>query len=116
MAEPSTTASAVGLGLSSGLLGAAMIALGISWPLVLWGILGCVVGLSWAPTVGRARAAALFAAAALLSAKGGAVAAAMMGYSEATSQGIAAVLGIGFHPAITAFVKAIPEQFKKRLA
>lgn len=118
MAEPvSPAASAVAAGLTSGLVGAILVPLGLTWPLVLWGACGCVVGLSWAPAVGRMRSAALFGAASLLSAKGGAVASAVMwSASVDAAQGAAAVLGIVFHPALTALVGALPAFIQKRLA
>lgn len=117
MAEPvSPTASAIAAGLSSGLVGAMLIPLGITWPLVAWGALGCIVGLSWAPAVGRLRAGALFAAAAMLSAKGGAVASALWwAASVDVAQGLAAVFGVVFHPLLTAVVGALPAIVAKRL-
>ena len=116
MAEPSST-SAAALGLSSGMVGAILLSLGISWPLLLWGVVGCVVGLSWAPAVGRIRAGALFFAAAMLSAKGGALMAAhMFSGSHETAQGLAAAMGIVFHPALTATVNALPAIIAKRFA
>lgn len=111
MAEPvSPAASAIAAGLSSGLVGALLIPLGLTWPLVLWGGLGCVVGLSWAPAVGRVRAAAMFGAASLLSAKGGAVASSLMwSASVDAAQGAAALLGVVFHPLLTNLVGKLPD-------
>ena len=109
MAEPvSPAASAVAAGVSSGLLGALFVPLGLTWPLVLWASLGCVVGLSWAPKVGRLRAASLFGAAALLSALFGKIGAAHFGGGIDLAQGLAAVLGIVFHPLLTAVVDKLP--------
>jgi hypothetical protein len=119
MAEPvvSPAASAAAAGLSSGLIGALLVPLGLTWPLLLWAGLGCIVGLSWAPAVGRLRASALFGASAMLSAKGGAVASALWwAASVDAAQGSAAVLGIVFHPLLTALVGALPAIISKRLA
>ena len=111
MAEPSST-SAAALGLSSGMVGAILLSLGISWPLLLWGVVGCVVGLSWAPAVGRIRAGALFLSAAMASAKGGAVVSFYyFNGSHDMAQGLAVGIGIVFHPGLTFIIKEAPGWF-----
>jgi hypothetical protein len=116
MAEPTATTSGI-LALASGVAGAILLSLGISWSLLIWSALGCIVGVTWAPETGRIRAIALFASAAMLSAKGGAIAAGIWfaGSSE-TAQGIAAGLGILFHPALSVIVNELPKIVAKRLA
>ena len=115
MAEPTSSGGVIAL--ASGVAGAILVALGISLPVLVWGMVGCIVGVSWAPKTGRTRALALFSASALLSAKGGAVAA-VLWYSGATGTagGIAAVLGIFFHPLLSAAVVLVPQIIAKRLA
>lgn len=116
MAEPTSTSSGA-LALASGMAGAILVGLGISWALLTWGALGCIVGLSWAPKVGRARALSLFSASALLSAKGGAVLAVFWLHTGVdAAQGIAAGLGILFHPLLTAIVTHLPAAIAKRFA
>lgn len=90
-----------------------LVPLGLTWPLVLWGSMGCIVGLSWAPAVGRVRAGALFAAASMLSAKGGAIAAYWWWSSSVdAAQGTAALLGVVFHPAVQWLVGNVGEFLK----
>ena len=116
MAEPTSASSAAAVAIASGTTGAILVALGITWPLLLWGCVGCIVGLSYAPTTGRVRAFALFGAASLLSAKGGAVGAIWAQYGQEAAQGIAAALGIVFHPLLAAIVAKLPEAVSRRLA
>jgi hypothetical protein len=108
----SPAASAVAVGLSSGLVGAVLVQFGITWPLLAWAACGCVVGLSWSPAVGRIRAGVLFIAASLLSAKAGAY------FSPSdinAAQGIAACLGVFLHPIATALAKALPAAVERRV-
>lgn len=117
MAEPTTTTSAGLLALASGIAGAMMLSLGITWALLIWSALGCIVGVTWAPVTSRSRAIILFIASAMLSAKGGAVSATIWfngGMEQA--QGIAAGLGIFFHPVLSVIVNELPKIVSKRLA
>jgi hypothetical protein len=117
MAEPTTTSSAGIIAFGSGMAGAMLLSLGISWALLIWAALGCIVGVTWAPETGRIRAISLFSSAAMLSAKGGAIASTIWfaGPSE-TAQGIAAGLGILFHPLLSIIVSELPKLVAKRLA
>lgn len=116
MAEP-ITPSAAAAGLSSGIVGAVLVGLGITWPAVIWGVCGCIVGLSWAPATGRLRAFALFGAASLLSAKAGAVGALLwFAGSDNVAGGLAAASGIIFHPSLAVVVNKLPDIITKRFA
>ena len=108
----SPAASAVAVGLTSGLFGAILVQMGLTWPLLVWAASGCVVGLSWAPPVGRIRAALLFVVAALLSAKGGVY---FFPSDVNAAQGVAALLGIFFHLLVQVIGAALPEAVKRRL-
>jgi hypothetical protein len=114
MSNPTTE---VVQGLASGIAGSILIALGISWPLVIWAVCGSIIGLSWAPETGRIRAFALFVASSLLSAKGGMVAALLWWDGSYDVAGIAAALcGCVFHPALSAFVTAVPAFISRKVS
>lgn len=94
-----------------------LLSLGISWGLLIWAALGCIVGVTWAPETKRLRAILLFMSAAMLSAKGGAIASNIwFAGSIDTAQGIAAGLGIFFHPLLSIIVSELPKIVAKRLA
>lgn len=109
MAEPTTTTTAAGWALAAGTLGAFFASIGVSWPLVFWGLVGGLFGLSFAPPAGRLRSMAMFPGSALLAAKGGAVVGAQYFAGNPDMAGaLAAVGGIIAHPLIAASVKALP--------
>lgn len=107
MAEP--TSSAIVGGVTSGAVGAVLIALGISWPLVIWGVCGAIFGLSRAPETGRARAIILFLCTALMSAKFGMVIA-LYAFSGSVdvAGGLSVLMGVVMHPMLAAVVEFIP--------
>jgi hypothetical protein len=111
MAEPSAS-SAVALGIASGTAGAVLVGLGLSWPVLIWGSVGCIVGTLWAPATGRWRAISLFCAASMLSAKFGTWFASNPDHAQAMSAGI----GVVFHPLMSAIAAKIPEAVSRRFA
>jgi hypothetical protein len=117
MTEPTSATTAVSLGIASGTAGAVLVGLGLSWPVLIWGSVGCIVGLSWAPATGRWRALSLFGAASLLSAKAGTMGAVLwFAASPEYAQGMSAGVGMVFHPLLSAVVAKIPEAVSRRLA
>lgn len=108
MAEPTSTAG-VAFTLAAGVASAILVSLGITWPLVCWAMIGCIVGVSFAPKTGRLRAFLLFIASCLLSAKGGAALQELWYPTHANAgTAIAAALGVFFHPLLTAIVARLP--------
>ena len=114
----SPTASAVASGLASGTAGAILLsAASLTWPLVLWGTLGCVVGLSAAPATSRWRAVLLFVAASLISALAGSVVSVhWFAGSEPAAQGLAALAGIVFHPTASVLMRLVPAAIERKVA
>lgn len=115
MAEPASTATTVSLGLASGIVSALMVALGLTGQVVVWAMIGCVIGVSWAPRMSRLRGLLLFLCSTLASAKAGS-AAAELWYQQAhqAAGGLALLLGIFFHPLSAAVVKRLPTIIEKR--
>jgi hypothetical protein len=114
MAEPTTTTTAVGWAVAAGSMSAFFAAIGVPWSFVFWGFLGGLFGLSWAPQVGRVRSILMFPASAFLAGKIGLLAAAQsFSGSPDWAQGIAAIAGIIFHPAIGLFVSSLPTLAKR---
>lgn len=106
MAEPTTTATgAVAAG-----IGALFVALiGIEPQALVWGFVGAVFGLSFAPQSGRVRAALVFVAVAFAAALLGTWAADFWhANSRIARNGWAMALGAAFHPLLAAFVQAVP--------
>lgn len=113
MAEPSSSGVVAG-SISSGIVGA-LAALGVPWPLLAWGIIGSIVGLSWAPESGRMRAFFLFTCASLCAAKFGLALSAWAFNSHADIAGaLACGLGIVMHPLLSAVVESIPTYIASR--
>lgn len=115
MAEPSSTAAGVSLGVASGLVSALLLALGLSGQLIVWAMIGCVIGATWAPPTSRFRARALFLCSTLACAKVGA-AAAEHWYSgtQQAAGGICVLLGIFFHPLLAAVIKRLPALLERK--
>lgn len=115
MAEPTTTAATTtAWALAAGTLGAFFASIGVTWPLVFWGLVGGLFGLSFAPPAGRLRSMAMFPGSALLAAKAGAVCSAQWFAASADVAGaLAAVGGIIAHPLIAASVRALPGVLSK---
>lgn len=106
MAEPTITAgSAVAAG--TGALFVALI--GIEPQGLVWSLVGAVFGLSFAPKVGRWRAALVFIAVAFAAALLGTWAADFLHSGARTARnGWSMVIAAAFHPALAAFVQAVP--------
>lgn len=106
MTEPTLTAS----GAAAAGAGALFVALiGLEPQAIVWGLVGAVFGLAFAPKSGRWRAALVFLAVAFAAALLGTWAA---DYWHAGSRiarnGWAMALGAAFHPLLAAFVQAVP--------
>lgn len=117
MTEPTSAGVGAGIlaGASAGVTGAALAALGITSGLLFWGGVGCVIGAMWAPASGRWRGVATFVAAALLSAKAGAVGALVWwAGSPDVAQGLAAASGVLFHPGVQAVIARLPTIMDKK--
>ncbi len=105
---------AVAGSISSGIVGALAV-LGVPWDLLVWGVVGSIFGLSWAPEAGRLRAIFLFACSALSSAKFGVALSAWLFKSNPDIAGaIACGLGIVMHPLLAAIVESIPAYIKSK--
>lgn len=106
MAEPTVTA---GGAVAAGITAVFVALIGIEPQGVVWSLVGAVFGLSFAPQVGRWRAALLFLAVAFAAALLGTWAA---DYWHAGSRiarnGWAMALAAAFHPLLAAFVQAVP--------
>lgn len=86
-----------------------MTIIGIEPQGLVWSLVGAVFGLSFAPKVGRWRAALLFIAVAFAAALLGTWAAEFWHASSRTARnGWAMALGAAFHPLVAAFVQAVP--------
>lgn len=109
MPEPTTTTTGALWALAAGTVGAFLASIGVSWPLVFWGLVGGLFGVSFAPPAGRLRSMAMFPASALLAAMAGKLAAAhWFTASPDVASGLAALSGIMLHPTIAAGVKLVP--------
>ncbi len=106
MAEPTVTAGgAVAAGVTA--LFVAMV--GIEPQALVWGLVGAVFGLSFAPQSGRVRAALVFIAVAFAAALLGTWAAEFWhADSRVARNGWSMALGAAFHPLLAAFVQAVP--------
>ena len=94
--------------LASGLMGA-LVALGIPWPMLAWGVIGSIIGLSWAPESGRIRSLMLFLCSGLCAAKFGVALSVWMFSGHPDIAGaISCGLGILMHPLLSAVVENIP--------
>lgn len=97
-------------------MGAVVVALiGVEPQVLFWSLVGCGVGVTFAPSAGRVRAALTFILAALASALLGTFVAAEMIGLEApaarlalATKGLALILGIAFHPLLAVVVASIP--------
>lgn len=118
MAEPTTsTTAALLLGISAGALGAVLSSLGLTHGLLVYGAVGSIVGMMFAPEASRWRAATTFLSASILSAKAGSVSAEVwFGASANIGQGLAAFAGVFFHPGVQAVATSLPEFLRKRFA
>lgn len=116
MAEPTSTTAAAGWAVAAGALGAFFAAIGVTWDVVFWGVLGGIFGQPHGPAIGRYRAILMFPASTLLSAKAGMMASAMhFGGSEGWAQLLAAGFGIAFYPLVSALVSGVPAIIRSRI-
>lgn len=99
---------------ASGVSGA-LLALGIPGELLIWGVIGSIFGLSWAPESGRVRAIFLFVASSLFSSKLSViiVASCFDGRSDIAGA-VACGLGAVMHPFLAAVVDNIPAYVARR--
>ena len=106
MAEPTTTAAGAA---AAGVTALFMALLGIEPQALVWGLVGAVFGLSFAPQSGRVRAALVFIAVAFAAALLGTWAAEFWhAGSRIARNGWAMALAAAFHPLLAAFVQAVP--------
>lgn len=113
MAEPTTTTTAAAWAVAAGCISAFLAAVGVSWPVLFWAVVGSTLGAGFAPKVGRWRAILIFPAASMLSAKAGLLSAAATGAigsmtGEPLAQAMAGAVGVVFHPATTLAAQHLP--------
>lgn len=90
-----------------------MSVVGVEPQALVWGFVGAVFGLTFAPASGRARAALVFVAVAFAAALLGTWAADFWHTgSRIARNGWAMALAAGFHPLLAAFVQAVPAMFQ----
>jgi hypothetical protein len=108
VAEPTTSAVAAAGSAGAGAFFVA--AVGVHPSLLLFGAVGAIVGLTWAPPQeSRYRALALMFAAAFVSAGlGAALAEAYFPTALHAGKGLAALIGAFLHPAMNASIAALP--------
>jgi hypothetical protein len=113
-----TDHAAVVQGLAAGVGGAVLALLGVDAPTLTAALIGCVIGVSFAPTVGRVRAVCLFFAAVSASAIAASVLGPFVslwlpaGAQPAAGKGIALAVGVLLHPMIQAASVVTPGLIK----
>lgn len=106
MAEPTVTASGA---VAAGLGGLFFAAVGLEPQAIVWGLVGAVFGLSFAPKAGRAKAAIVFVAVAFAAALLGTWASEYWHHGGRMARnGWSMVLAAIFHPMLAALVQAVP--------
>ncbi len=97
------------LATAAGLSAIVVATIGVHPQVVMWGMVGSVVGASFAPPASRWRAVAVFVATTLACALFGEwLAAVYLGGSKLASNGAACALAILFHPLLTIIVQRLP--------
>lgn len=106
MADVTTGAASAA---AAGVGGVVMAVLGIEPQALVWGFVGASIGATFAAPSSRWRAVSLFVAVTCSSALLGTLAAAQwLGGTALARNGMALLLGIGFHPLMAAFIANMP--------